>query len=367
MQTSGGSALRRAWRHGRLLTGVGLAGTVLALAACGSSDDGGGGAGTASSSSGGGGKVTYVGFGGTFQDAERASWLEPFAKETGIEVREDQPIDVAKLKAMQESGNVTWDVISTSDSQAYDDAATLERIDCAIVDCRGFVDGIEFNGYRMPYYTWAVALAYNTDRLKTAPAGWADFYDTGRFAGKRALWSQVTADTLESALIADGVAPEQLYPLDVDRALAKLDTIKDDIIWYETGDECRQLVASGEAVMGNCWNGRIFDAQREGEPVGIQWNQCFQLLGALGVPKGTKNKDAAMQLVAWMTSPEHNAALTDHISYGPVKSGALEQVNADTREALPTSHADECISVDRTSLVQDGPAALEQLRAFQAK
>lgn len=362
---SGGPALRRNRRLSRLLLGVSLIAAVLALGACGSSDDGD--SGTTASASGDVGAVTYVGFGGTFQDAERESWLDPFAEETGADVSEDQPIDVAKLKAMQESGNVTWDVISTSDSQAYDDAETLERIDCSVVDCRGFVDGIEFNGYRMPYYTWAVALAYNTDKLKDVPQGWADFYDTRRFEGKRALYSQVTADTLESALIADGVAPEDLYPLDVDRALGKLATIKDDVIWYDTGDECRQLVASGEAVMGNCWNGRIYDAQREGEPVGIQWNQCFQLLGALGVPKGTKHKDAAMQLIAHMTSAENNARLTDHISYGPVKRAALGSVNPDTSESLPTSHSDECISVDRTSLVEDGPAALEKLQAFQGE
>lgn len=361
---SEGRALRRTSRHARLLLAASLAG-ALALAGCG--DSGSGSSETASGSSADAGEVTYVGFGGTFQDAERASWLEPFAKETGIEVHEDQPIDIAKLKAMQESGNVTWDVISTSDSQGYDDAETLERIDCAVVDCRGFVEGVDFNGYRMPYYTWAVALAYNTDKLKEAPQGWADFFDTERFPGKRALWSQVTGDTLEVALIADGVKPEELYPLDVDRALKKLGTIKDDIIWFETGDECRQLLASGEAVMGNCWNGRIYDAQREGEPVGIQWNQCFQLLGALGVPKGAKNPENAMKLIAHMTSPENNAQLTNHISYGPTKEAALRSVNPEIADALPTSHAGECIQVDRTSLVQDGAAALEKLQQFQAE
>jgi len=330
---------------------------MVALSACGGG-----------SSGSDGGSVTYSGYGGTFQAAESKAWFGPFQEENpDIKVVEDQPIDLAKLAAMQETGNVTWDVISTSDAQAYDDAETLEKIDCKVVECDGFAKGIEFNGYRMPYYTWSVALTYNTEEVSPPPNGWADFFDTEKYPGKRALWNQATGDTLEAALIADGVKPDDLYPLDVERALAKIDTIKDDVIWFEGGDECRQLVASGEAVMGNCWNDTVAAGKEEGEPIEIAWNQCFLLLGSLGIPKGSQNVENAQKLVAFMTSDENNAAVSNYATNGPVKEASLKDVKPEVAENLATSHSDVCISVDRTSLVEDGAEALKKMQEYQTK
>lgn len=330
---------------------------VVALSACG------GGSGGSD-----GGSVTYAGWGGTFQAAENKAWFEPFQEENpDIKVLQDQPVDVAKLAAMQEADNVTWDVISTSDAEGYDDETTLEKIDCDVVECGGFVKGIEFNGYRMPYYSWSVALTYNTDEVSPEPNGWADFFDTEKYPGKRALWNQATGDTLEAALIADGVKPEDLYPLDVDRALAKIDTIKDDVIWFEGGDECRQLVASGEAVMGNCWNDTVAAGQEEGEPIEIAWNQCFILLGSLGIPKGSKNVENAQKLIAFMTSDENNANVSNYATNGPVKEAAVKNVDPAVAKNLPTSYSDVCITVDRTSLVEEGADALKKMQDYQTK
>jgi putative spermidine/putrescine transport system substrate-binding protein len=312
--------------------------------------------------------VVYVSYGGSFQEAETRAWLDDYAKEAGVTVTQDQPIDLAKLKAMQEAGSVTWDVVSTGDADPVDNKKTFEPIDCEIVACDDFIDSANFDGYRAPYYTWATALTYNTNAFDgDAPQSWADFFDLKKFPGKRTLWSGVTADTLEPALLADGVAPEDLYPLDVDRALKKLDSIKDSIIWHETGAQCTQLLASEEAVMGNCWNGRAYDAAEAGDPVSVQWNQCFLLIGALAVPKGSPNVEGAMELVAHITSSENNAKLSEEIAYGPTNVGALDDVSEDIKPYLATSYQDQCISVDRSWLVENGADAQQRLQAWMSK
>lgn len=72
---------------------------------------------------------------------------------------------------------------------------------------------------------------------------------------------------LEAALLADGVPMDELYPLDLDRAFAKLDTIKDDIVWWTKGAEPSQMLSTGEADYALAWSGRIATAKDEGSPL----------------------------------------------------------------------------------------------------
>ena len=112
---------------------------------------------------------------------------------------------------------------------------------------------------------------------------------------------------IEAALLADGVAPDKLYPLDLDRAFKKLDTIKSDIIWWTGGAQSQQLLASAEAPFGSFWNGRLTALEQTGVKVGVSWEQNITAADALVVPKGTKNKDAAMKFIALATSAEGQA------------------------------------------------------------
>jgi putative spermidine/putrescine transport system substrate-binding protein len=138
------------------------------------------------------------------------------------------------------------------------------------------------------------------------------------------------------ALVADGVSPDDLYPLDVERALARLDTIKDETIFWETGAQSAQQMADGEAVMGMIWNGRIQTAIDEGAPLAIQWNQHIALADYWAVPKGAPNKEAAMQFIAYSLSNQNSHKIADFISYAPTNVETFDQVNADMAPLLPT-------------------------------
>ena len=121
------------------------------------------------------------------------------------------------------------------------------------------------------------------------------------------------SETLEVALLGDDVPPENLYPLDVDRALNKLDTIKDQIVWWETGGQLQQQLADSEVALASAWNGRVQTEINAGTPVKIQWNQNLQTADYLVVPKGTANKEEAMELIAYCVSGQNNHRLSEYI------------------------------------------------------
>src|SRR5699024_5389925 len=135
----------------------------------------------------------------------------------------------------------------------------------------------------------------NTDEVSGEPEGWKDFFDTGSFPGKRTAYQWPSAGVFEMALLADGVEADDLYPIDFDRAFAKLDEIKSEMQWWDTGAQSQQLLASGEVSMGHVWDGRIYPIVQDGANVAIDWHQNIKTGDVLVIPKGSKNKEAAME------------------------------------------------------------------------
>jgi putative spermidine/putrescine transport system substrate-binding protein len=142
------------------------------------------------------------------------------------------------------------------------------------------------------------------------------------------------------ALLAEGVPPEKLYPLDVDRALDKLDTIKEKILWWESAAHSQRQIASGEVALISAWNGRMQTEINTGSPVKIQWNQNMQTADYLVVPKGTSRKDEAMKLIAYCVSGKNNYRLSDYIEYAPINKESIPKVDPQVAPKLPTAHRD---------------------------
>ncbi len=284
--------------------------------------------------------LTFVSFGGAYQEAQRKGWLEPYAALTGVTFQESEDSSNAKIKADVESGLVTWDIVDVGNDFGLDaNAALLEELDYTKIHRDEILDG--FAGtYRVADITYGVVLGYNTEKTAgQVPAGWADFFDTSKFPGKRGFWDYSSGGIFEFALLADGVAPKDLYPLDLARATAKLDTIKDDIVFWSSGAESQDLLGKGEVVMSMIWNGRAYSAKHiDNRPVEIQWNQQIVTADYFVVPKGTPNKDAAMDFIAWATCKENNAAPSNYIPYGPTNKNAT--ANPDKIAELSVTNAD---------------------------
>jgi putative spermidine/putrescine transport system substrate-binding protein len=285
--------------------------------------------------------LTFASFGGVYQEAQREGWLEPYSALTGVVFQESEESSNATIKAQVESGNVEWDVVDVGNDFGLEgNADLLEEIDYSLVKQDEIIDGFATK-YRVGDITYGVVLAYNTEKTAGAvPAGWADFFDTTKIPGKRGLWKYSTGGVLEFALMADGVQPADLYPLDLERAIAKLDTIKDDIVWWESGAQSQELIGSGEVAMSMIWNGRGYSAKHtDGKPVEMQWNQQILTADYFVVPKGTPNKQVAMEFIAWATCANNNAAVSEKIPYGPTNKNA--KPNEAVVPDLAVSNVDE--------------------------
>lgn len=292
--------------------------------------------------------LTFVSFGGAYQTAQTKAWLEPFMKShPNIKIVQDQPVDYSKIKAQVEAGNVTWDVVDVGNDFGLErNRDILLPIDAKVVkNANKPLPGVVNSRYRVGDMIYGVVQAYRTDKMPKGrvPQGWADFFDTQRFPGKRGLWKFVSGGLLEFALVADGVNPRKLYPLNVNRAFKKLDTIKKDIVWWNTGAQSAGLLADGEVTIGMSWNGRIFDIQKQGAPVKIQWNQAFQTQDFLVVPKGTRHPREAMQLIAYITSCKQAGRLSNFIPYAPPYACALDSVNPKVKKHLPTTYTSKAL------------------------
>jgi putative spermidine/putrescine transport system substrate-binding protein len=329
--------------------GLGLLGAGSLLSACGTPSTSGG-EGDDDKAKGGATTLTFVSFGGAYQKAQTRAWIEPYMKENpNIKIVQDEPVDYAKLQTMVESGNVTWDICDVGNDFGLENtgAQSLEPLDYNVIPKAEMVEGAA-SKYRVANMDYGVVMAYRTDKFPggKGPGDWAEFFDLDAFPGKRGFWKDVGGGILEFALIADGVDPARLYPLDVDRALKKLDTIKKDIVYWETGAQSAQLLADGEVTAGMSWNGRIFDIQKEKAPVEIVWNEFALTSDFFVIPRGTKNKAEAMKFIAYAVSKQNNARLCRYIPYGPTNEQAKEQIPAEVEKHLATTYADKAFRLD---------------------
>ena len=148
--------------------------------------------------------------------------------------------------------------------------------------------------------------------------------------------------------MADGVAPDKLYPLDLDRAFHKLDTIKPQIVWWSGGAQSQQLLTSGEAPIGAFWNGRVFAVQKENPNIGLSWNQNLTAADYLVVPKGAKHRASAMDFLAQATSAKGQMQMADETSYAPINLASAKMMSPGDVASLPDSHKDTQINLDMT-------------------
>lgn len=287
-----------------------------------------------------GGEVTVMSWGGAYTKSQVEAYHKPFTAETGVKVNSvDSDNPATPIKAQVEAGNVTIDVadVEFSDAVRLCDEGLLEEIDASMLPAApdgtpatdDFIEGA-IQDCAVANIVWSTVFAYNTETNAKAPATIGDFFNTADFPGKRGLRKSAKA-TLEMALMADGVPAGEVYGIlgteaGVDRAFAKLDTIKDDIVWWEAGAQPPQLLADGEVTMSTAYNGRIFNAAvAEGQPMEVVWDGQILDFDLFVVPKGAPNKDAAMKFITFSTDTKRLADQASWISYGPARksSGAM--------------------------------------------
>lgn len=278
--------------------------------------------------------------GGAMADSMRKAFSNDFEEIYGIKVIDTSPADLAKLRAMVESGNIEWAVteIGGQDILLAQKEGLLDPIDRDIVDLSGFPQEAQDNKYWFAKSAYATVLGYSTKAFPDGhPTTWAEFWDVEKFPGPRSLRDDPT-DNLEYALMADGVAPEDLYPLDVDRAFAKLDEIAPHItVWWSSGQQPAQLLLDGEVVLASGWNGRFYNLIKDGAPLDIEWNEGMIKLSAYGIPKGSPTACWGQHYLQVMTDPKRQAVYAEEIGYPGLHLESHKYVDEKLAPYLPTA------------------------------
>ncbi|SMX43195.1 extracellular solute-binding protein [Actibacterium lipolyticum] len=294
--------------------------------------------------------MTVVSWGGAYSASQQKAYHEPYmAANPDVNIINDEssPEAVAKLRAMNEAGNITWDLVDVEAADAIrlcDEGLAMEIDHDAVLAAApdgtsasdDFGDMIVSECF-IPQIVFSTTFGYRTDQLAegtAAPKGACDIFDLETYPGKRGLNKQPIAN-LEWALLCDGVAYEDVYDaLETDegqaRAFAKLDTIKDQTLWWSASAEPIQWLADGEVFMASAYNGRLFSAIVEQEqPIGMAWDwQMFDLDGWV-VPAGlpAEREAAVMTYLNFATDTQRLADQAKYISYGPARASSAPLVS----------------------------------------
>jgi len=320
--------------------------------------------------------MTVVSWGGAYQQSQINAYSTPYQEmNEGLEVIWDESSAeaVARLRAMEEAGNITWDVVDVVAADAIrlcDEGLAMEIDhdemlapapdgtpasddfgDLIVSDC--FIPQIVYSttvGYRTDVEAWG----------GETPTDICAIFDTETFPGQRALERRPIGN-LEWALLCDGVAQEDVYDVleteeGIDRAFAMLDSIKDQTIWWNAGADTPQLLADGEIVMGSTYNGRLFSLiEEQGQPVAMLWDaQVFDLDGWI-IPEGLPEDRLAraMDFVRFATDTQRLADQAKWISYGPARASSAP---------LVSTHAD--LGIEMAPHMPTDPANAERTFLF---
>ncbi|MDX1432657.1 MAG: ABC transporter substrate-binding protein [Gammaproteobacteria bacterium] len=297
--------------------------------------------------------LTVVSWGGAYTHSQVKAYHEPFEKQTGVEISSvDYNGGLAQIRAQVETGNVIWDVVDLEMSDAVRgcDDGLLEPIDHSMLPpspdgtpaTRDFIPGT-LAECAVGEIVWSTVIAFDREKFpEERPWTIRDFFNLEKFPGKRGLRRSPRVN-LEWALMADGVPREQVYEVlaseeGVDRAFAVLDTIKDQVIWWEAGAQPPQLLADGEVVVTSAYNGRLYNAIfKERKPFVIIWDGQVWDIDLWGIVKGTPNLQTALEFVKFSTDTQRLADQAKYISYGPVRRSSMDKVNKRMKPHLPTS------------------------------
>lgn len=289
--------------------------------------------------------LVFVSWGGAYTASQQGAYHDPYmAENPDIKIVNDDSANeaVAKLRAMKEAGKTTWDLVDmvASDAILSCDEGLVVEVDhdtllAAAPD--GTLPSVDFGDLLVspcfiPQIVYSTTFGYRIDKVgDTPPTSINDVFDVEKYPGKRSL-EKKPVNNLEWALIADGVPAAEVYSMldtdaGVERAFAKLDTIKDHVIWWEKGAQTPQLLADGEVIMGSTYNGRLFAViEEEKQPVAMMWDYQVYDLDGWVIPAGGPNQADVEKYLKYATGTQQLADQAKYISYGPARASSAPLV-----------------------------------------
>lgn len=283
-------------------------------------------------------ELVIVNWGGDAVPAFEKAWTGPF-----MQTHEDTEVIVegagpssGKIKAMVESGAVVWDACDRNlpASLELGQQGLLEKVDWSIVDPEKLRD-IHRTDWGVGSYLYSFVITWDKEAMEKPPQTWADFWNLKDFPGKRTLRNNIEG-VLEAALLADGVSPADIYPIDAERAFDKVREIKEHTLFWTSGSQSQELFRNREVVLGNLWHTRALLLRKETEGrVGFHFNQGILFAGAWIVPKQNPGGKAVWDFIAASQEPQSQVELFKLLGNGPINPAASAMVPADLQPDDP--------------------------------
>lgn len=299
--------------------------------------------------------ITIVSWGGVYQESQREAYMKPFSEQTGIPFEEDEyPGDFDEVIEQVESGDVTWSVVDVTLADAIRgcNGGYLEPIPPSILppapDGTPAMDDFLPNTLHecaVGEILWSTLFAYSEEAFPDeAPDSVADVFNTDDFPGQRGM-RRTPRNNIEWALMADGVAPENVYAelrtdAGVERAFSKLDELRGSIEWWESGSQPQEWLADGTVSISSAYNGRVFNAiVKQDRNFDYIWDGQIWEIDLWVIPRGADNLANILKFVAFATGTRPLAEQTEYVSYAPARKSSLPLIRREYRSHMPTSPA----------------------------
>ena len=314
--------------------------------------------------------------GGAFDRALRQHFFDPFTRATGVNVLSVSATAGqrwARIRAMVESGNVEWDINIAVEASIMANQAYVEKLDCRRIP------NAALHGVEGSCQEWGLLLeisptmiAYNTNVYPPGrrPQNWADFWDVRRFPGPRGFPNYGSPwEELAVALMADGVPPNKLFPMDVDRAFRKMDQLKPHVaVWWRTGDQSQQIMRDLEVLMNMMWSGRALTSKKQGLPIDVEWNQAINEPDYWVVYKNAPHPNAAHAFLNFfMDRPEAHLAFSNEIGYDTSNRKALGLVPEAERSKRALAHLGKMARIDSSWVAKNRDVLVERWNKWLAQ
>lgn len=324
-------------------------------------------------------ELAIVTTGGVFEQLMKEHFYDPFTAATGIKVVRVAASNAemwAKAKAMAASGKTEWDIVDPGANDLINQRELLAKLDCDSLrnvaeygvpgTCQEYGVLRTIGGNIIVYSTAAFA-------RDAHPRTWVDFWDVRKFPGPRAMPNSGSPwEVLAAALLADGVQPDRLFPMDLDRAFRKLDELAPHVrVWWKTGDQSQQILRDREVALAMMWSGRGLSLKASGVPVDVVWNQGMKNLAYWGVLKDAPHPRAARAFLDFfMTRPEAHLAFSRKMFYDTSNRKALALLPEAERASRATlaAHWESMIDVAGNPwVVENRSRILERWNAWLSR
>lgn len=262
-------------------------------------------------------------------------WIKPFTAETGIGVEYVSGPDLARVKAQVDSKNVVWDIFDAPGSLAMAGLKQdlWEPVDTKVIDPGNYIKWPAGNKLT-PIYIFVGGIAHDPTRTKNAAKNFKELWDVKEFPGRRAFRSRAS-ETLEIALLADGVDPAKLYPLDIERAFRSLDKIKPHVKkWFAETAQGISLIQTNEVDYSYTYTSRVKAAKESGIPIDVSFEQMIAGVNYFPIVRGTTKKAESMKFLEFISRPKQQLLLPK-ITGIPAVKGVEKQLDADARKWMP--------------------------------